>query len=68
MPISNETMKAMVRDYRGIELSDEELELIRPEVESYMEAMAAIDELDVANVMSSRLLHVEEGGVPNAER
>lgn len=32
MAISNETMKAVVRDYRGIELSDEELELVRPEV------------------------------------
>ena len=34
MAISNDTMKAMVRDYRGIELSDEELELIRPEVDA----------------------------------
>ncbi len=68
MAISNETLKAMVRDYQGIELSDGELELIRPEVESYMEAMAAIEELDLANLMSGRLLHAEEGGVPNAER
>ena len=68
MAISNETLKAMIRDYRGIELSDEELELIRPEVESYMEAMAGIEELDLANLMSGRLLHAEEGGVPNAER
>lgn len=68
MAISNETMKAMVRDYRGIELSDEELELIRPEIESYMEAMAGIEELDLASLMSGRLLHAEEGGAPNAER
>ncbi len=68
MAISNETMRAMVRDYRGIELSDEELELIRPEVESYMEAMAGIEELDLASLMSGRLLHAVEGGVPNAER
>ena len=68
MPISNETMKAMIRDYQGIELSDEELELIRPEVESYIEAMTGIEELDLANLMSGRLLHAEEGGVPNAER
>ena len=68
MAISNETMKAMVRDYRGIELSDEELDLIRPEVESYLEAVAGIEELDLASLMSGRLLHAEEGGVPNAER
>ncbi len=58
MAISNETMKAVVRDYRGIELSDEELELVRPEVESYMEAMAGIEELDLANLMSGRPQHV----------
>ncbi len=68
MAISNETMKAMIRDYQGIELSDEELELIRPEVESYIEAMTGIEELDLASLMSGRLLHAEEGGVPNAER
>ena len=32
MAISNETLKAMVRDYHGFEMSDEELELIRPGV------------------------------------
>ncbi len=67
MVISNETLKAMVRDYRGFELSDEELELVRPEIESYMEAMAGIEELDLANLMSGRLLHTEEGGALNAE-
>ena len=68
MAISNETLKAMVRDYRGIELSDEELELVRPEIESYLVAMAGIEELDLAELMSGRLLHAEEGGAPDAER
>ena len=67
MVISNETLKAMIRDYRGIELSDEELELVRPEIESYMEAMAEIEELDLADMMSGRLLQAQEGGTPNAE-
>ena len=35
MSISNETLKAMIRDYNGLELSDEELDLVRPELESY---------------------------------
>ena len=30
MSISNETLKAMIRDYNGVELSDEELSLVRP--------------------------------------
>ena len=37
MAISDETLKAIIRDYRGFELSNAELALIRPELESYME-------------------------------
>ena len=67
MPISNETMRAMIRDYQGIELSDEELELVRPEVDSYIEAMSELSGLSLSDVMSSRLLRAAEGGEPNAE-
>ena len=67
MGISNQTLKAMVRDYQGIELSDEELELVRPEVDSYIEAMSSIEGLDLSIVMSGRLLHAEEGGISDAE-
>ena len=67
MTISNETLKAMIRDYGGLELSDEELDLVRPEIESYMESMAEIEELHLGDMMSSRLLHVQEGGTPDAQ-
>ena len=67
MTISNETLKAMIRDYGGLELSDEELDLVRPEIESYMESMAGIEELNLGDMMSSRLLHVQEGGTPDAQ-
>ena len=67
MAISNETLKAMIRDYGGLELSDEELDLVRPEIESYMESMAEIEELNLGDMMSSRLLHVQEGGTPDAQ-
>jgi len=67
MAISNETLKAMIRDYGGLELSDEELDLVRPEIESYMESMAGIEELNLGDMMSSRLLHVQEGGKPDAQ-
>ena len=67
MPISNETMRAMIRDYQGIELSDEELELVRPEVDSYIEAMAELSGLGLSDVMSSRLLRAAEGEDHDAE-
>ena len=67
MPISNETMRAMIRDYQGIELSDEELDLVRPEVDSYIEAMAELSGLSLSDVMSSRLLRAAEGEEHDAE-
>jgi hypothetical protein len=67
MGISNETMRAMIREYGGFELSDEELELVRPEVDSYIVAMSGIAALELSDTMSSRLLRAAEGGTNDAE-
>ncbi len=61
MPIQNETLKAMMRDYHGFELSDEELDLIRPDLDMYMAELEKLRELDLSAVMSSRLLRATEG-------
>jgi len=61
MSISNETMKAIIKDYDGFELSDEELQLVRPDVDGYFSAIQTLNELDLSMVMPSRLLRVEEG-------
>ena len=66
MGISKETMRAIIREYGGFELSDEELDLVQPEVDSYLEAMAGTADLDLSGVMSSRLLRAAEGGDQNA--
>ncbi len=66
MAISAETLRAMVRDFKGLELSDEELELVRPELESYLAEVEKIRELDLASVMSSRLLRARDGGDSDA--
>ncbi len=39
MALSHETLKAMIRDYQGFPLSDDELELIRPELDNYLQAI-----------------------------
>jgi hypothetical protein len=62
MAVSKETLKAIIRDYQGFDLSDEELELVSPEMENYMAAVEKLRELDLSNAMSSRLLRVKEGG------
>ena len=66
MGISKETMQAIIRDYGGFELSDEELDLVQPEVDGYLEAMEGVADLDLADVMSSRLLRAAEGGSEDA--
>jgi hypothetical protein len=58
MPISDETLQALIRDYQGFELTDEELALVRPEVESYLSELALWDDLDLSAAMSSRLIRV----------
>ncbi len=58
--ISNETLKAMIRDFNGFDLSDEELELVRPELEYYLDELKKLDALDLSDAFSSRLLHLPE--------
>ena len=65
MPVSKDTLKAMIREYGGIPLSDEELELVAPEVESYLKEVAQLRDLDLSSVMSGRLMRADEGGEDN---
>ncbi len=60
MAVQDETLKAMIRDYNGFELSDEELALIRPELEFYLDELKKLEELDLSDVFSSRLLRLPE--------
>ena len=62
MTLSIATLKAMIQEYHGFHLSDEELERIQPELESYIAEAERLRELDLAHVMSARLLHADEGG------
>ena len=60
MSIPVETLKAMIRDYNGLDLSDEELELVRPELESYLTELKKLEDLDLSNIFSGRLMHIPE--------
>jgi hypothetical protein len=64
MAISKATLKAMIREYHGFELSDKELDIIRPELDIYLAELEKLRELDLSSVMSSRLLRAKEGGEP----
>lgn len=61
MALSNETLKAMIRDYGGFQLSDEELDKVRPELEFYLEELKKLEGLDLSGGFSSRLIRLEQG-------
>ena len=61
MPIPNETLKAMIRDYNGLDLSDEELDLVRPELYIYFEELKKLESLDLSDSFSGRLMQLPEG-------
>ena len=60
MSIPIETLKAMIRDYNGLDLSDEELELVRPELETYLAELKKLEDLDLSDVFSGRLMHLPD--------
>ena len=66
MSVPDETLKAMIRDFHGFELSDDELELIRPELDSYLDEIERLRDLDLSRVFSGRLLRVDEAGAADA--
>ena len=61
MSIPNATLQAMIQAFNGFELTDEELERMRPELDNYIKEMESLRALDLANVMSSRLIRAQEG-------
>jgi len=62
MSIPNDTLQAMIRSYHGFALTDDELDLVRPELENYLREVEKLRELALADVLSGRLLRAQEGG------
>jgi hypothetical protein len=68
MNVSDETLQAIIREYNGFELSADELKLVRPEVDSYLEQLAILNDLDLSDVMSGRLLRMPAGDESRARQ
>ena len=62
MSIPKETLARIIRDFHGFDLSEAEMELIRPELDSYLAEVEKLRDLDLSGVVYSRLLRVDEGG------
>jgi hypothetical protein len=61
MTISNQTLQAIIQAYDGFALTDQELDLVRPELDSYLKEVENLRDLDLAHVLSARLLRAQEG-------
>ena len=68
MSVSSETLQAIIREFNGFELSAAELELVRPEVDYYLEQLAVLDDLDLSGVMSGRLIRMAAADETNARQ
>jgi hypothetical protein len=62
MAITKDTLKAMIREFDGMELSDEELDIVAPALDSYLAEVENLRELDLSEVMSGRIQRAQEGG------
>ena len=58
MSVSDETLQAIIREFNGFALTSDDLELVRPEIDFYLEQLAILDDLDLSSVMSGRLLRM----------
>jgi hypothetical protein len=61
MTIPNETLQALIQAFHGFELTAEELERVRPELDNYVREIENLRDLDLADVMSARLIRAQEG-------
>ena len=66
MPISDETLKQIIAEYGGFDLSEAELALVKPEIENYLTELQNLRDLDLSDVMSARLLRPADGGETDA--
>ena len=60
--VTEDTLRAMLREFGGVEPTDEEMEAVLNSVNTYRQRAAPLGELDLATVLSGRLLHAQEGG------
>ena len=61
MSISDATLKGIIAEYGGFDLSDAELQAVKPELESYLAELQNLRDLDLSSVVSARLLRADDG-------
>ena len=64
MPVTRELLRAMLDTFGGLEMTDEELDAVLPSVQMYADQAAKLQELDLSEVFSARLLRADERSQP----
>ena len=60
--VTEETLRAMLREFGGVEPTEEEMERVLASVRNYQQRAEPLGDLDLSTVLSGRLLHAQEGG------
>jgi Asp-tRNA(Asn)/Glu-tRNA(Gln) amidotransferase C subunit len=61
MAISKETLRKMLNEIGGVEMSETELEAALPTVQSYAELVDKLRQLDLSEVPAARLVRHDAG-------
>ena len=62
MTISTDTLRAILNEFGGIPMSDDELANVTPVVEAFVAEFSRLNELDLSNVDSALQMHADDGG------
>lgn len=60
--VTEDTLRAMLREFGGVEPTDDEMERVLASVNTYLQRAQPLSDLDLSTVLSGRLLHAQEGG------
>ena len=60
--VTAETLRAMLREFGGVEPTEEEMARVLASVRNYQQRSERLGELDLSTVLSGRLLRAQEGG------
>lgn len=61
MQVTKELLRGMLEAFGGLEVSDAEFDSVLPMVQMYADQSAELQEIDLAGVISARLLRADEG-------
>ena len=64
MDIKRETIRAMIKDYDSLDLTEEELDIVEEGLKAYANAVAQMADLELGDVVSARVMQAKQGGKP----